>query len=246
MGPCALVRTSNSVTLCPEWPHRNVQLITRLQEAVDEILAFADLDCTSLCYDGRTLWAAERTFRAFEIGHNLVPAKMLFNRADTPERIGKYARRGFGSLIGDWHAYRLSVVSLLSEQAKTKLDKARSFSSQQPPNFVNAPDILDRIHNVQNDGECDSGDKAGMRWSADKVGEFLAKDTGYDEFHLPRGPAIGLGVIKAFLQTLQERASVPLRVSCLTDPHQVKNWADKVEWRRERQAEEWVRWGLAE
>jgi len=95
LGPCTVIKTSNSVTLCPSWPHRHVQLITRLQETVDEILSFVDLDCTAVCYDGTHVWVAPRTLRALGLQYNLVPRRMLFNRPDTPDRIAKYAQRGF-------------------------------------------------------------------------------------------------------------------------------------------------------
>ena len=60
---------------------------------------YVDLDCTALAFDGMKLWGCQRSLLAHSSMYNFVPAAMLATRRDTPRRVGKYCRRGFGSFV---------------------------------------------------------------------------------------------------------------------------------------------------
>ena len=62
-------------------------------------MLFVDLDITALCSDGETTYACTRSTMALNSGYNIVPHDMLSIRRDTPRRLRKYNRRGFGAIL---------------------------------------------------------------------------------------------------------------------------------------------------
>eukprot|EP00929_Paragymnodinium_shiwhaense_P098029 TRINITY_DN5958_c0_g2_i1.p1 TRINITY_DN5958_c0_g2~~TRINITY_DN5958_c0_g2_i1.p1 ORF type:complete len:1534 (-),score=351.48 TRINITY_DN5958_c0_g2_i1:371-4432(-) len=100
-GPAAVVQTPNAITIAGPWPSRHVQLVKYAYEHVDEVLAFQDLDCTAVIFDGREVVAAPRAVRAFATGFNFVPMRMLTRRRGTVQRVAKYRCRGYGLVCFD-------------------------------------------------------------------------------------------------------------------------------------------------
>lgn len=173
------VRTPNSVTLCPRFPLRHVQLVLRVAEDMGEHLANADLDCTSVCYDGQTVWATPRAIRAFETGFNLVSNQALLQRKDLPDRIAKYAQRGFGSMVYELCRHEPRCDVEVDEKTRAKLEAARR--PRRSPGFTKVP-------------------------LASNTAEVMVELTmrGYDLLHIPRGPAVTPEAISLYLEGREE------------------------------------------
>jgi hypothetical protein len=100
-----------------------------MHRAIDEVLAFSDLDCTAFAFapgktgvnvsvvkgttrvDAGRVWAVPRSMRAINTLTNFVPPARL-RRLSTPQRIVKYVARGFTSLLFELckHTPRCDVV----------------------------------------------------------------------------------------------------------------------------------------
>eukprot|EP00973_Karenia_brevis_P033386 4604206-Karenia_brevis.AAC.1 len=101
---------------------------------------------------------------------------MLFNRKDTPRRIAKYCRRGFGSVI----------PSTSMSHAEEKLDEAKKLREKPPRIFIDM-DIFE--------------DESDMY--ADLLIEEYGV---YSETRLPRGYGITPKVVKDFIVKYQAKA----------------------------------------
>ncbi len=55
-----VVRTKNALTLCSQYPQRNIQIILALFQKPEDIVAMYDLDCVSVLYDGNNVFALPR------------------------------------------------------------------------------------------------------------------------------------------------------------------------------------------
>lgn len=55
-----VVRTKNALTLCSQYPQRNIQIILGLFQKPEDIVAMYDLDCVSVLYDGNNVFALPR------------------------------------------------------------------------------------------------------------------------------------------------------------------------------------------
>ncbi|HIE69970.1 MAG TPA: hypothetical protein EYP98_07225, partial [Planctomycetes bacterium] len=91
--------TPCSLQIIGDFPQRHVQIITVLNQSMDEYFLFVDMDCTAMAFDGKHLYGCPRSYMALNTGYNIVPQEMLENRSDTPRRLHKYNARGFASLI---------------------------------------------------------------------------------------------------------------------------------------------------
>jgi hypothetical protein len=94
-----VLETPNSILLVGHFPMKHVQVIKLYTRSIEEYLLFVDLDCTALAFDGHKLIGLRRTLLCYLSGYNYITAKMLEIRKDTPKRIAKYARRGFGVVM---------------------------------------------------------------------------------------------------------------------------------------------------
>eukprot|EP00300_Choanocystis_sp_HF-7_P040144 c656_g1_i1.p1 GENE.c656_g1_i1~~c656_g1_i1.p1 ORF type:complete len:687 (-),score=157.40 c656_g1_i1:69-2129(-) len=93
-----LVRTANAISVWAPFPNRPVQILVVMYRTMEEVLAFFDLDCVSVGYDGVNVYCLPRFLRAVNTGYNFVePAKL--RRWSTGPRICKYTKRGFGTLF---------------------------------------------------------------------------------------------------------------------------------------------------
>jgi hypothetical protein len=128
LGDSIVVQTPNGLTIVPRFPMKHVQIITLWNGSLPEYLSFVDLDCTALAYDGRNLYGNRRSLLASLTCRNFLPPKMLFTRKDTPRRIGKYCRRGFGSFVASTMCYE--------EEELTKWAEALCVSCTSPGRFI--------------------------------------------------------------------------------------------------------------
>lgn len=93
-----LIRSHNAINIISGNGFRNIQLIISFVQDIREILSFADLDCTSVAFDGSNIWGSERSIRAFNTRWNFVlPASL--KRPSYRNRLQKYEERGFGNLF---------------------------------------------------------------------------------------------------------------------------------------------------
>ena len=100
LGEHTAVRTPNTLTLCPAFPARHVQIVLTAHRDPASVMLFADLDSTSASFDGRRVLGSGRFCRALREGVNVVPVGMWAMRDDTLGRAAKYVRRGFGVCLG--------------------------------------------------------------------------------------------------------------------------------------------------
>jgi len=96
-----IATTGNTLTICGHYPLRHVQIVAYVAKSLQEILAFVDLDCTSMLFDGANVWAAPRAVRAHCTGYNFMPRGWLLHVdcsgcAHVPSRVAKYLSRGWG------------------------------------------------------------------------------------------------------------------------------------------------------
>lgn len=100
----SMAQTGHTITFFGRYPLRHVQLVAYVAKDIEEMLAFVDLDCTAMVYDGSNVWAAARAIRAHATGYNVVPPGWLryldpCGCSHVPTRVLKYASRGFGTLV---------------------------------------------------------------------------------------------------------------------------------------------------
>lgn len=106
-----LIRTRNTVTLDfptgpiidPKYtggvlPLRTVQIILRVYDDIEELLAGFDVDCCCFAFDGKRLWGSLRGMEALSLGVNLVDLSKA--TLALVYRMLKYAKRGFAPLDG--------------------------------------------------------------------------------------------------------------------------------------------------
>lgn len=103
LGDHASIRTPNTLTLCPAFPGRHVQIVLTVHKDLASVLLFADLDSTAVGFDGHDVWGTGRFLRAVRGGANVIPPNMWVKRRDTVARAAKYVKRGFGVCLHEHH-----------------------------------------------------------------------------------------------------------------------------------------------
>ncbi|PWN49381.1 hypothetical protein IE53DRAFT_388417 [Violaceomyces palustris] len=87
------IRTKNTVTIVTDFPTKHVQIVLRLYTSPAEILMGFDVDCCSVAYDGKNVWATPRAMGALMEQCNRID---MTRRSPSYEvRLIKYASRGF-------------------------------------------------------------------------------------------------------------------------------------------------------
>jgi hypothetical protein len=215
---CLLVETPNSITVIPPFPQKHVQIITLWNRSEAEYLSFVDLDCTSLLFDGRNrLLGARRALLAFTTGLNCIPTEMLSVRMDTPNRIGKYCIRGFGSF----------VFGCLSLPDREKWERAeRAARDRQPGYFIDM---------ARDDFESDYAD----RLLAHKT---HTQTLAYSDTRLPRGYEITPRVVELFLERFWKAAKLSGRV--LITRKFEEGDVIRVTRKTKAKKENWWSWGM--
>eukprot|EP01118_Nematostelium_gracile_P008854 TRINITY_DN2954_c0_g1_i2.p1 TRINITY_DN2954_c0_g1~~TRINITY_DN2954_c0_g1_i2.p1 ORF type:complete len:613 (-),score=130.85 TRINITY_DN2954_c0_g1_i2:72-1712(-) len=94
------MRTSRTITICPGYETRHVQIVLRLYKTPAEVLLGFDLDCVGVGYDGKNVWALPRARRAINCRYNIVdPTRQTFRTTSYEYRLWKYSKRGYGVAI---------------------------------------------------------------------------------------------------------------------------------------------------
>ncbi|KAJ7512451.1 hypothetical protein B0H11DRAFT_481994 [Mycena galericulata] len=97
-----VVRNSKTITFYSKYPLRRVQIILKLVKSPRDVLLNFDLDICAMGWDGSNVWMLPRAARALETGCNVFTMDLIHGhylskrRASHPQRIFKYADRGFG------------------------------------------------------------------------------------------------------------------------------------------------------
>ncbi|KAJ7235624.1 hypothetical protein B0H12DRAFT_1141370 [Mycena haematopus] len=97
-----VVRNSKTITFYAKYPLRRLQIVLKLLKSPREVLLNFDLDICAMGWDGSTVWMLPRAARALETGSNVFTMNLIYGhylserRASQPQRIFKYASRGYG------------------------------------------------------------------------------------------------------------------------------------------------------
>ncbi|CAG8440942.1 1066_t:CDS:10 [Ambispora gerdemannii] len=87
------VRAKSCVTIVSQYPYRHIQIVLRSYQSPSEVLTGFDVDCCSVGFDGKNVWALARAHQAITKQCNVVD---LTRRSPSYEmRLAKYAERGF-------------------------------------------------------------------------------------------------------------------------------------------------------
>ncbi|KAF7335572.1 hypothetical protein MVEN_02211300 [Mycena venus] len=96
------VRNSKTITFYAKYPLRRIQIVLKLLESPREVLLNFDLDICAMGWDGSNVWMLPRAARALETGSNVFTMNLIHGhylserRASQPQRVFKYATRGYG------------------------------------------------------------------------------------------------------------------------------------------------------
>lgn len=91
------------------------QLILRLYRSPSEVLHGFDVDCCSLGYDGKRIWATPRALFALTSGYNTVNFDRLSPTYEI--RLAKYSVRGVAIRIPGFDQARVSIKDLMERQS---------------------------------------------------------------------------------------------------------------------------------
>jgi hypothetical protein len=86
-------RTPNAVTIVSQYPYRHIQIVLRLYMSPAEVLTGFDVDCCSVGFDGKHVWATRRAHCAFVTQVNTIDNSRRSPSYET--RLAKYGQRGF-------------------------------------------------------------------------------------------------------------------------------------------------------
>ena len=184
VGPHIVIRTPNGLTVVPQFPQKHIQIITLYNHSLSEYLNFVDLDCTSMAYDGDRVFGSRRAVLAFAGRSNLVTEQMLNIRRDTPRRIAKYARRGFGlNLFCGQDAWEFDTTAAKLQDVRRLFEKAPRWTIG-----IRFGDLLE--------GE----------WETEEYARCLVEHSpSYSETNLPRGHGITPEIVVQFLWQYQAK-----------------------------------------
>eukprot|EP01090_Pellita_catalonica_P000570 TRINITY_DN10390_c0_g1_i2.p1 TRINITY_DN10390_c0_g1~~TRINITY_DN10390_c0_g1_i2.p1 ORF type:complete len:665 (-),score=119.73 TRINITY_DN10390_c0_g1_i2:35-2029(-) len=96
-GDGGVIRTRRTVTLLNTYPYRHAQVILKIYKSPAEILLGFDVDCCCFGYDGKKVWAMERSRRSVVKRYNLV--NKTRRSATYEKRLIKYAKRCFSVVV---------------------------------------------------------------------------------------------------------------------------------------------------
>ncbi|KAJ6572093.1 hypothetical protein B0H19DRAFT_677499 [Mycena capillaripes] len=96
------VRNLKTITFYARYPLRRIQIVLKLVESPREVLLNFDLDICAMGWDGSNVWMLPRAARSLETGCNVFTMDLIHGhylsarRASQPQRVFKYANRGYG------------------------------------------------------------------------------------------------------------------------------------------------------
>ncbi|KAJ7033326.1 hypothetical protein C8F04DRAFT_1261138 [Mycena alexandri] len=114
--PTLAVRNAKTITFYARYPLRRIQIVLKLVDSPKDVLLNFDLDICAMGWDGSDVWMLPRAARALKTGCNIFTMNLIHGhylserRASQPQRIFKYANKGYGVRI---------LPSYLSSLART-------------------------------------------------------------------------------------------------------------------------------
>ncbi|KAI9597730.1 ankyrin repeat-containing domain protein [Syncephalis fuscata] len=179
------IRSKNVVTLVSQYPYRHIQIILRLYRSPAEVLMGFDVDCCSVGFDGKKVWALPRAREAFIRQQNSVD---MTRRSPSYEvRLAKYAKRGFEIHVPGLDRQRIDPT--IYERGFEKLyGLARLLVLEE----LATPEVRYKFLEMRREQRKRPAHKnAGSYAAKDRQGDLKALEADnndYETVHLPYGP----------------------------------------------------------
>ncbi|KAF7375429.1 hypothetical protein MSAN_00430700 [Mycena sanguinolenta] len=123
-----VVRNSKTITFYAKYPLRRLQIVLKLVKSPREVLLNFDLDICAMGWDGTSVWMLPRTARALETGSNVFTMNLIYGhylsdrRASQPQRVFKYASRGYGLRFLPSYVSSLQTAKNVSDDNSSPLN----------------------------------------------------------------------------------------------------------------------------
>ena len=177
-----VVRTKNCISFVSQYPKRTIQVILKEYSSYSEVLGAFDIDCVSVGFDGKAVWASPNAIRALNTKTNFMTDayfKYEMNIA-TMKRLVKYYQRGFSARI---YSESMLTIDHISSKISSRLLFIRFLFEKESKKQIQ-PSIGSRVNSSENGG--------------------------YDDAYLPYGPMHTPYTIKQRLQRkLDENNGIP-------------------------------------
>eukprot|EP01103_Thecamoeba_quadrilineata_P014179 TRINITY_DN4154_c0_g1_i1.p1 TRINITY_DN4154_c0_g1~~TRINITY_DN4154_c0_g1_i1.p1 ORF type:complete len:638 (+),score=100.36 TRINITY_DN4154_c0_g1_i1:56-1969(+) len=125
----AILRSTKVVVFVKGYPYRNIQIVRGKWESLQNVLAFTDIDCTGVAYDGKEVYMTARARLAFTKRWSVVDIESSRIRGSPKyeERLCKYALRGFSIADPFYDEYQKA-----KETGKQTLSQPEPAAKSQP------------------------------------------------------------------------------------------------------------------
>ncbi|KAJ6496036.1 hypothetical protein C8R45DRAFT_1131777 [Mycena sanguinolenta] len=123
-----VVRNPKTITFYAKYPLRRLQIVLKLVKSPREVLLNFDLDICAMGWDGTSVWMLPRTARALETGSNVFTMNLIYGhylserRASQPQRVFKYASRGYGLRFLPSYVSSLQTAKNVSDDDSSPLN----------------------------------------------------------------------------------------------------------------------------
>jgi hypothetical protein len=114
-----MIRTKQAITFHFTYPIRPIQIILRIYKSPAEILMGFDLDCCTIGYDGKQVWALPRARRAISTRMNLIDVDRQSTTYEV--RLFKYAKRGFRVGVPGYDVSKIKNSVLIDDELYSTL-----------------------------------------------------------------------------------------------------------------------------
>lgn len=118
LGHANVTRTANALTF--EQNRKEIQVILRLYQTPSEVLHGFDVDCCSLGFDGKKIWATQRALYALTRGYNTINFGRLSPSYEY--RLVKYGTRGMSIRVPNLDRDKIKVAELEARWQQWKED----------------------------------------------------------------------------------------------------------------------------
>jgi hypothetical protein len=172
----------HSVTFVTKFPTRHIQFVVGKWKTLEEILYEADVDCSAVAFDGKTVWATHRSMISFNTKTIVAsPARhWVCGAPDYETRLLKYSARGF--FIVDFDLKWNEISKDLIERGAELIRSGRRAAEVQGlrliicgSRFSDVRRNCEIFKRAMKPGFKDDGLPYGPDWDAKKIRELLAE-----------------------------------------------------------------------